>query len=186
MTEANENKALLNYYWRIEKYQAWITDHCPENEEIEMLDLRGSELKGLSDDINKLKNLYILSLDNNELETLPDSFYGLDELEEITLDNNKLKALPNSIFQLQNLKTLSLKGNTELRLDPIYRARVEELNPPADSPYGSSSHMTPEEIDKIFEPILTGGFRKSRRNRKSRNRKSRNRKSRKLSIKRRK
>jgi Leucine-rich repeat (LRR) protein len=182
MAQTNEN-----YYWQKEKYQAWIGKGCPEDMEIDILDLRGSKLGKLSDDINKLKNLYILSLDNNELETLPDSFNGLDELEEITLDNNNLKALPDSIFQLQNLKTLSLKGNTELRLDPIYRARVEELNPPADSPYGSSSHMTPEEIDKLFEPILTGGFRKSRRNRKSRkSRKSRNRKSRKLSIKRRK
>ena len=180
MAQANEN-----YYWQREKYQAWIEKGCPEDMEIDILDLRRSELKELSPDINKLKNLYILSLDNNELETLPDSFNGLDELEEITLDNNKLKALPDSIFQLQNLKTLSLKGNTELRLDPIYRTRVEELNPPADSPYGHMSHMTPEEIDHLFSPNVTGGFRKSRRSRKSRrNRKSRNRKSRKRSKRR--
>ena len=164
MAETNEN-----YYWKREKYDDWIKDHCPEDMEIDILDLRGSELGDLSPDINKLKNLYILSLDNNQLTDLPDSFDGLDKLEEITLDNNKLQTLPDSIFQLPDLKTLSLKGNENLRLDPKYRARVEELNPPADSPYGSSSHMTPEEIDDIFSrPNVTGGFRKSRRTRKTR------------------
>lgn len=177
MAETNEN-----YYWQREKYQAWIGKGCPEDMELDILDLRGSELTELSPNINKLKNLYILSLDNNQLTDLPDSFDGLDKLEEITLDNNKLQSLPDSIFQLQNLVTLSLKGNENLRLDPKYRARVEELNPP-NTPHSSSSHMTPEEIDNIFSrPNVTGGFRKSRRSRKYRKHRSRRtRKSRKRS-----
>lgn len=163
-----------SYYWNRVKYDDWINHNYPENEEMDILDLRGSELTELSENINRFKNLYILSLDNNKLTELPDSFLGLDKLEEITLDNNNLQTLPDSIFQLHNLQTLSLKGNVNLRLPPQYRARVEELNPP-NTPHSFTSHMTPEEIDNIFSrPNVTGGFRKSRKSRKfRRTRKSR-------------
>lgn len=164
-----------SYYWNRAKYDDWINNGCPENEVVDILDLRGSELTELSENIKKLKNLYILSLDNNKLTELPDSFGGLDKLEEITLDNNNLQSLPDSIFQLHDLQTLSLKGNENLRLQrEEYRPRVEELNPP-NTPHSFTSHMTPEEIDNIFSrPNVTGGFRKSRRTRRARkSRKSR-------------
>jgi hypothetical protein len=172
-----------NYLWKREKYYNWINNHCPENEEMDILDLRGSEVENnmideLSPNINKLKNLYILSLDNNQLTELPNSFGELDKLEEITLDNNNLHSLPPSIFQLPDLVTLSLKGNKKLRLPLQYRQRIEELNPPRSS----TSHMTPQEINRIFSHSTTshthlarGRTRKSRKYRKSKTNKRTNR-----------
>jgi len=160
-----------SYYWKRGKYYDWINNGCPENEDIDILDLRGSEIENnkideLSPNINKLKNLYILSLDNNQLTELPNSFGELDKLEEITLDNNNLHSLPPSIFQLPDLVTLSLKGNKKLRLPLQYRQRIEELNPPRSS----TSHMTPQEINIMFSHsnasqshLARGRTRKSRK-----------------------
>ncbi|CAK1542239.1 unnamed protein product [Leptosia nina] len=66
---------------------------------LKLLDLSGNKLKGLPNDIWKLRNLVTLKLYNNELERIPASLGRLKNLRYLTLSQNILKSLPCSLMQ---------------------------------------------------------------------------------------
>lgn len=105
--------------------------------EVKVLDLSEQNLRILSDDILKLKNLEELSLgsnpkldfelvfellaqleklkfldlQNSELQVIPDNISNLKSLEVLWLDDNFIEEFPEAIKKIENLKELKLFSN---------------------------------------------------------------------------
>ncbi|KAL9328623.1 hypothetical protein ACSQ67_003626 [Phaseolus vulgaris] len=82
-----------------------------ESEEVEKVDLSGSQLRILPEAFGKIRGLVVLNLSQNQLEAIPDSIAGLQKLVELDVSSNVLEFLPDSIGLLVNLKILNVSGN---------------------------------------------------------------------------
>lgn len=75
------------------------------------LNLGGTKIKKLPDNIGILKNLENLSLPYNELTELPNSFKNLESLFRLNLIDNNFIKFPKILFKLKKLNYLHLDGN---------------------------------------------------------------------------
>ncbi|KKM03389.1 hypothetical protein LCGC14_1774920 [marine sediment metagenome] len=80
------------------------------------LKLTQNRLQSLPEDLKNLEFLKNLYLKYNNLRALPDSFGYIPSLEIVDLDRNFLSTLPDSIGNLKNLKKLSLVSNELISL----------------------------------------------------------------------
>jgi Leucine-rich repeat (LRR) protein len=80
--------------------------------EIKILDLDGTNLETLPENIDQLESLTDLRLSENNLTSLPESIGRLTKLEYFTCDHNKLSDLPESIGNLKELTELQLFSNS--------------------------------------------------------------------------
>lgn len=92
----------------------------PASTTLNKLQLGGSAIKALPDDLHHLSALKALELPGAELTELPDSIGQLVSLEELDLERNKLTALPDAIAALTGLKKLNLKGNKLTELPEVF------------------------------------------------------------------
>lgn len=78
---------------------------------LDMLTLRGMNLKSIPIEIVKMKNLKYLNLDNNDQLNLPELFNTLAKLKikELNLSSAKFNVIPEEITQLKHLKVLTLE-----------------------------------------------------------------------------
>jgi len=77
----------------------------------EELNLFGTGLRSLVDEIGNSTQLKSLILSENNLKEIPETIGNLLKLETLHLFNNQLTDLPSSIENLVNLKWLGLSGN---------------------------------------------------------------------------
>jgi len=75
------------------------------------VDLAGSDISELPDEIGQLTELSSLSLRNNRVSSLPESIANLTNLRTLDLRDNGLAALPESIGNLENLWWLDVSDN---------------------------------------------------------------------------
>ncbi len=75
------------------------------------LDLSGSKLKAVPEEIRQLKHLNALDLSGNKLRELPDWFSDLQYMQELRLSRNKLVVFPHVICKLRHLKRLDMARN---------------------------------------------------------------------------
>ncbi|XP_048561606.1 disease resistance protein RPM1-like isoform X1 [Triticum urartu] len=73
---------------------------------LSMLDLQGTCIKMLPNEVFNFFNLRYLGLRYTDLESLPDAVRRLQNLEVLDAVHSKLTYLPNSIVKLQNLRYL--------------------------------------------------------------------------------
>ena len=92
---------------------------------LESLKLYFNKVKILPKNIAKLTNLKKLYLNNNKINKLPQDI-GKLKISKLTLDNNSLKTLPNSIVNLKNLDTLILEENYITKL-PKKMGKLKKL-----------------------------------------------------------
>ncbi|MFY0672300.1 MAG: hypothetical protein JXQ87_02785 [Bacteroidia bacterium] len=81
---------------------------------LEQLDLSGNNLRTLSENISRLKNLKVLNVSENPRLNLSQLFYVLAEcpkLEKLNISNNNIEELPTELCYLDNLKKLVLDQN---------------------------------------------------------------------------
>ncbi len=75
------------------------------------LDLSGSKLKELPEEIRQMHNLNHLDLGNNKLKVMPEWFKELRYMQELRLSRNKLEAFPLGICEMVHLKRLDMSRN---------------------------------------------------------------------------
>ena len=86
----------------------------------------GEKLDEFPEEITDLTDLNILILRGNNLKTIPPSIGKMTELKKLVLTNNQLTTLPDEIVELKNLKNLNLKGNS---ISPKEVSRIQSLLP---------------------------------------------------------
>ena len=74
------------------------------------IEIQGSNLEVISNDIIKLKNLETLKLYFNKIKNIPKGISGLSNLKKLYLNYNQIKELPNNIGNL-GISYLSLNNN---------------------------------------------------------------------------
>lgn len=82
------------------------------------LDLSGSKLKVLPEELRQMRNLNHLDLGHNKLKELPDWFKELEHLQELRLSRNRLVLFPTDICELVHMKRLDLSRNAIEALPP--------------------------------------------------------------------
>lgn len=75
------------------------------------LNLSGSKLTKLPEDISKFTNLTYLDLSNNELKELPKNFSKLQNLKFLNLGLNNFDHIPEAIFEMSQLQELFIFNN---------------------------------------------------------------------------
>ncbi|EFA77446.1 leucine-rich repeat-containing protein [Heterostelium album PN500] len=75
------------------------------------LDLSGTHMSHLPDDIGSLTSLKVFAANENQLTALPVSMTNLKQLEKLSLDSNKFSLMPSEICQLISLRVLSMGEN---------------------------------------------------------------------------
>jgi internalin A len=93
---------------------------------LQELDLRGNQLREVPESLGQLQNLQVLDLDGNQLREVPESLGQLQNLEKLDLGGNQLREVPESLGQLQNLQWLDLDGN-QLREVPESLGQLQNL-----------------------------------------------------------
>jgi TonB family protein len=83
-------------------------------------------IKSLSTEVARLKNLEFLDLEGNLLEALPDEIGSLPRLDELYLFKNNIQSLPSTFGNLQKLKILGLADN-QLTMFPREILLLEQL-----------------------------------------------------------
>nr|BAJ94404.1 predicted protein [Hordeum vulgare subsp. vulgare] len=73
---------------------------------LSMLELQGTGIKMLPNEVFDLFNLHYLGLRNTEIESLPEALGRLQNLEVLDAGNSKLTYLPKSVVKLQKLRYL--------------------------------------------------------------------------------
>ena len=85
---------------------------------LEELNVSNNNLTGaLPAEIRRLQKLRILNASNNKMTGVPAEVGQLQNLEILDLSNNQLTGLPYELGNLQNLKTLNLSGNDYSKQD---------------------------------------------------------------------
>ena len=85
---------------------------------LEELNVSNNNLTGaLPAEIRRLQKLRILNAGNNKMTGVPAEVGQLQNLEVLDLSNNQLTGLPYELGNLQNLKTLNLSGNDYSKQD---------------------------------------------------------------------
>lgn len=79
--------------------------------ELEVLDLRSTQLESLPNSVYNLHKLVVLKLGRNNLQKLPDNFGNLKQLKSLDLSNNKFASLPSSLWDLSLLEELLINNN---------------------------------------------------------------------------
>ena len=87
-------------------YRDWMSANETALNLITELDLSGSDLVGVPQEIKLFKNLIVLNLEDTQLRVLP--YLGLEHLEYLHLDNTPIRALPK--LNLPNLYSITLSG----------------------------------------------------------------------------
>lgn len=82
-----------------------------KNDEIVLLELKGSKIKKIPSKIGNLKDLKAMDFSNNRLKTLPKEIGKLSNLTILNLSYNSLSALPETIKKLNKLEKLILINN---------------------------------------------------------------------------
>jgi len=90
------------------------TDLKTLDQNIELLNLSGSNISEFTDDIRKFKNLKAINLSRNSIKDFDKLFHQLSDLpnlEYLNLNYSNLKNFPSSISKLHNLKGLSIEAS---------------------------------------------------------------------------
>lgn len=88
----------------------WLVSSS-EVAKLDILNLKGKQLKAIPPEIKHFAGLSNLNLSNNQLTTLPPEIGTLAVLRNLTVQNNQLSVLPQELSQLTNLWTLDLEHN---------------------------------------------------------------------------
>ncbi|MBF0135180.1 MAG: hypothetical protein H7833_02345 [Magnetococcus sp. DMHC-1] len=91
-------------------------------EQTDILDLSGLDLKELPAEIGRFVHVRRLFLADNRLVTLPPEIASLTALELLDLRRNRLQQLPRQMAALHNLTYLWLGGNGLTELPPVVTA----------------------------------------------------------------
>lgn len=87
-------------------------DSAFENvEKVYYIDVSKKDLRVISDDFTKFKNIQILQLFSCNIESITEKIGELENLERINLSFNSIKTIPLSIISLKKLKILDLSHN---------------------------------------------------------------------------
>jgi internalin A len=104
-----------------------VIEKAKQSKHYTKLDLSGSQITELPEEIGQLTHLTFLDLSLNELTLLPEStIRQLTNLTSLDLRSNELTALPESIGQLTNLTSLDLRSN-QLRALPEWIGQLTNL-----------------------------------------------------------
>jgi Leucine-rich repeat (LRR) protein len=95
-------------------------------DEVYRLDLSGTKLKEVPEEVRQLRNLNALDLGNNKIKRLPDWFGELTYMQDLRLARNKLTEVPASICSMDHLKRLDMSRNA-LRSLPACMGKLVEL-----------------------------------------------------------
>lgn len=82
------------------------------------LDLSGSKLKALPEELRQLRNLNHLDLGHNKLKELPAWLGELVHMQELRLSRNKFVEFPIGICDMVHLKRLDMSRNALVDLPP--------------------------------------------------------------------
>lgn len=111
------------------------------------IEIQGSKLEFISDDLNKLINLKILKLYHNKIKRLPKSISDLTKLKKIYLNHNSVKELPRDIGSLK-LSYLSLNNNL---LQELPNSLTNLINLDTLNVAGNYITKLPEKIGKLHK-----------------------------------
>jgi len=81
---------------------------------LEKLNLNGTDLNYVIEEICYLKNLSFLDLSNNNLKFLPNQIGNLKKLTFLSIVGNRITKLPKSIVELKRLNAFWVAGNSDL------------------------------------------------------------------------
>ncbi|MBX2978013.1 MAG: leucine-rich repeat domain-containing protein [Flavobacteriales bacterium] len=95
-------------------------------DEVYRLDLSGTKLKEVPEEVRQLRNLNALDLGNNKIKRLPDWFGELTYMQDLRLARNKLTEVPASICSMVHLKRLDMSRNA-LKALPACIGKLVEL-----------------------------------------------------------
>ncbi len=93
---------------------------------VEVLQLRGGDLRKLPKEIDKLTSLVELDVSDNRLIELPLELGNLKKLVWLNVGENLLKTVPKELGELTQLKWMSIADNN---LTISKKERVEKLLP---------------------------------------------------------
>jgi len=86
--------------------------------DLEELNVSNNNLTGaLPAEIRRLQKLRVLNASDNKMTGVPAEVGQLQNLEVLDLSNNQLTGLPYELGNLQNLKTFNLSGNNYSKQD---------------------------------------------------------------------
>ncbi|APG64830.1 hypothetical protein LPB136_05410 [Tenacibaculum todarodis] len=136
--EIGNLKNLQSFYSSNNKFSKKLPDAFYKLTNLKNIEIQGSNIEEVSNNINNLKKLETLKIYHNKIKKLPKKMGNLNNLKDfylnhnqitelpedigklkltyLSLNNNKLKQLPNSIVKLNKLETLNLKENYILEL----------------------------------------------------------------------
>jgi Leucine-rich repeat (LRR) protein len=93
---------------RLGRVPQWVWERTG----LETLVLADNDLREVSDQIGRLKNLRMLDLGHNRLTNVPDTLADLDGLTDfLYLHDNQLTSLPSSLASLTKLRYLNISEN---------------------------------------------------------------------------
>lgn len=93
---------------------------------LEFLDVSGSGLSRLRDEMSQCVSLRSIIANASKIESLPIDFGNLVDLKSINLGHNRISVLPESIGNLDNLEHLSL-GSNEIEYLPTSFGNLASL-----------------------------------------------------------
>ncbi len=117
----------------VNKYQRFVLDGAagkqitlPDLASKMMKDPAGDKLDEFPEELTELTELNIIILRGNNIKSIPPSISKLINLKKLVLVNNVIRSLPPEIAELKELKTLNLKGNP---IQPDEQAKIQSLLP---------------------------------------------------------
>ncbi|QTE23025.1 leucine-rich repeat domain-containing protein [Polaribacter cellanae] len=122
-------KNLESFYSSNNKFSKKLPIEFYSLTNLKNIEIQGSDLEVVNNNINKLQNIETLKLYFNQIKTLPKSFINLSKLKRVYLEHNKLKKLPKDLGKL-NISYLSLNNNLIEKLPKsiIYLKNLDSLN----------------------------------------------------------
>lgn len=107
-----QNDSINLYYKNFASGYFTNLDSAYENaEKVFYIDVSRKDLRVISDDFTKFKNIQILQLFSCNIESITEKIGELKDLERIDLSFNSIKTIPISIINLKKLKILDLSHN---------------------------------------------------------------------------
>lgn len=97
----------------VKKYSSLPAAKKADSLQVYKLDLRGSKLKELSEEIARYRNLQFLDVSKNNFKKFPEVICKLENLQILIISRNKFDTLPDCICNLKNLWKLDL-NNTQV------------------------------------------------------------------------
>jgi hypothetical protein len=117
------------------------------------LNLRGSSIRWIPDDIAKLERLCVLDVSATSICALPPGVCRLPHLEEFACSYTPLQSIPESFFDNERLKIIRLNNNRELKKIPDLFDKLKDIEF-LDVAECSSLKRLPKSICSYLSPAI--------------------------------